>query len=404
MHSTARIKNNIDPLEPPSHQPLVSVIIPTYNYGSFISESIKSVINQTHDNIEIIVVDDGSTDNTKSVIEEFGRKVKYVFQENSGPSAARNTGIALSHGEYILFLDADDLLGPTSVEKKARALSSNPKAAMVCGPNRVFQDKTDSLPTLVSNIYDGWWLPSAQELDVAIFHKNIAPPLAFLINRRQVPDDCLLWNESMRFCEDYDYWFKLFLHAGPPITDDSIVFYRRHNSSASKNSANMFLGDAGMIIKIYKSMNHPRIKESEREHLYFQALLAAALRCHDRLSVQELPQDQSRLETYIVEIASGYLESHSGRKPRTDIYLAILRIFLLKAEARGFFHEVNEIKAVSQKTNGNSFLSIVQFCEPTGKSKMARNTIALMYWDFCYFYLKAARIIRRTRLWQFLAK
>ena len=88
---------------------LVSVIIPAFNRERFLAASIKSVLAQLYRPIEIIVVDDGSTDNTKKVAEGFGKEVRYVHQENKGPSAARDTGIKVAKGDVFAFIDADDL-------------------------------------------------------------------------------------------------------------------------------------------------------------------------------------------------------------------------------------------------------------------------------------------------------
>ena len=97
-----------------------SIILPTYNRASFLSNAIKSVINQTYSNWELIVVDDGSTDNTKDIIEEYigkDNRIKYIYQENFERSAARNNGITNSHGEWICFLDSDDLFHKTHLEE-----------------------------------------------------------------------------------------------------------------------------------------------------------------------------------------------------------------------------------------------------------------------------------------------
>lgn len=99
-----------------SSNKLVSVVIPAYNYGRYIGECIDSVLNQTYKNIEIIVVDDESTDNTKDVCEQYPT-VKYIWQKNKGLSGARNTGITQAKGEYITCLDADDKLLPGAVEE-----------------------------------------------------------------------------------------------------------------------------------------------------------------------------------------------------------------------------------------------------------------------------------------------
>ncbi len=105
-----------------AHSPLVSIVIPTYNYGSYLPKAVASCFNQTHENIEIIVVDDGSTDGTREIVEEFGDRVQYAYQENSGVSAARNKGLELASGEFMTFLDADDYLTEDSIETKLQIL------------------------------------------------------------------------------------------------------------------------------------------------------------------------------------------------------------------------------------------------------------------------------------------
>ncbi len=106
--------------------PLVSCIIPVYNGARFLAEAIGSIQAQTHQRIEIIVVDDGSTDGTAEVATGFGEGVRYLWQENSGPVVARNRGIEASQGEYLAFLDSDDLWVPTRLEKQLTTLFDNP--------------------------------------------------------------------------------------------------------------------------------------------------------------------------------------------------------------------------------------------------------------------------------------
>jgi glycosyltransferase involved in cell wall biosynthesis len=120
--------------------PLVSVIVPTYNYAEFIGEAIKSVLDQTIQDFEILVIDDGSTDNTKEVVLSFGDKVRYFYQSQQGPAKARNKGIVESKGEYIAFLDADDVWLPSKLEKQVNLFRSNPKLGMVVTDNFLFDD------------------------------------------------------------------------------------------------------------------------------------------------------------------------------------------------------------------------------------------------------------------------
>lgn len=113
------------------NHPLVSIIIPTYNYGKYLTKAIRSCFEQTYKNLEIIVIDDGSTDNTHEVIMGFSDKIVYVFQQNSGVSVARNKGLELAQGEFITFLDADDYLTEDSVETRLNILLAYPDIGIV---------------------------------------------------------------------------------------------------------------------------------------------------------------------------------------------------------------------------------------------------------------------------------
>jgi glycosyltransferase involved in cell wall biosynthesis len=111
----------------PTGTPLVSVIIPVYNSAKYIQKAIESVLSQTYRHYEIIVVDDGSTDGTRRKLESYQNKIRYVFQENQGAAAARNTGIKLANGELVAFLDSDDFWSITKkLEKQVACFAKNP--------------------------------------------------------------------------------------------------------------------------------------------------------------------------------------------------------------------------------------------------------------------------------------
>jgi len=112
--------------------PLVSVVIPCYNDHLYIQEAVDSIFKQTYENIEIIIIDDGSNNTTKNVLEELkSDNLAIVTQENSGPSAARNKGISIANGDYILTLDADDFFEPTFIRKSIEVLRKSPKIGLV---------------------------------------------------------------------------------------------------------------------------------------------------------------------------------------------------------------------------------------------------------------------------------
>jgi glycosyltransferase involved in cell wall biosynthesis len=121
--------------------PRISVIIPNYNYGRFLPEAIDSILNQTITVQEIIVVDDGSTDNSPEVLASYGNKIHVVFQQNRGVGAARNAGVKVSSGEFIAFLDADDIWHPTKLEKQLQYLIEDSENGLVTCGMREFDEK-----------------------------------------------------------------------------------------------------------------------------------------------------------------------------------------------------------------------------------------------------------------------
>lgn len=120
----------------------VSVIIPTYNYGKFLTEALKSALNQTVKPSEIIVVDDGSTDDTETIVRRFGKQVTYIKQKNSGVSVARNRGATESKGNFLAFLDSDDILDPNLIAKQIQRFHEDPEIGLVHCGMREFDSET----------------------------------------------------------------------------------------------------------------------------------------------------------------------------------------------------------------------------------------------------------------------
>src|SRR6266481_218476 len=130
----------------PPQANLVSVVIPCYNHAQFLAHAIESVLAQSYSNFELIVVDDGSTDDTAEVVKRYP-PVRYVYQENAGLSAARNTGLRQSRGEFIAFLDADDRLLPLALETGINCMREHPECAFVSGHCRVIDSNGLTLPS-----------------------------------------------------------------------------------------------------------------------------------------------------------------------------------------------------------------------------------------------------------------
>ena len=129
-HRPLRSASLID-LKQPVETGLVSVVIPTYNRGRLIARAIESALAQTYRNVSVVVVDDGSTDDTRKVVDSYGGCVSYVHQQNAGVSSARNTGLRCARGEFIAFLDSDDEWQPWKIDAEVAALTSYPEAGIV---------------------------------------------------------------------------------------------------------------------------------------------------------------------------------------------------------------------------------------------------------------------------------
>lgn len=225
--------------------PQVSVIIPCYNYGHFLPDAIHSVLNQQKDGVEleIVVVDDGSVDNTSEVAGSYGPVVRYIYQENQGLSGARNTGARNARGEFLLFLDADDLLGPHVLQKHLDNFSANPGL-----------DLSVSLCICTGGNGEpaSLWPLKASHLDMHICYSNISPVHTFML-RSSIAKDVGFFDSGLKACEDYDYWLRC-AEKGARFgaMPESFVVYRQHDDSMSSHMVHQYIHDRVVRTKIGK--------------------------------------------------------------------------------------------------------------------------------------------------------
>lgn len=194
---------------------LVSVIIPCYNYGHFIGQTIESLFKQSHKDWEAIIIDDGSSDNTKEVVAEYIKRdtrVKYVYQENQGLPSARNTGIEQAKGAFIQFLDSDDLLQINKLKEQVAYLKKHQKVDIVYSGLRYFYDNTpEVLHHTINGKNHSWHLQkSGAGLQLApflIISCVIMPPMPML--RREVMLTKVgLFTKDLPSCEDWEFWIR----------------------------------------------------------------------------------------------------------------------------------------------------------------------------------------------------
>jgi len=206
--------------------PKISVIIPTHNRAHLVCETIDSVLTQTYTNYEIIVVDDGSTDNTKEVLERYGKKIRYFYQENQGQATASNYAVRQSKGDYLAFIDDDDLWLPEKLEQQVKVLEKYPDLHLVCSDcyalrengNLVRWNKKKTKEDTFQSIFDGNF----------IIHPTV-------MLRKKCFEDVGGYDTRLRTTIDYDLWLRLirkykFRHMSIPLTK-----YRLHSQNMHKN-------------------------------------------------------------------------------------------------------------------------------------------------------------------------
>jgi glycosyltransferase involved in cell wall biosynthesis len=204
-------------------RPPVSIIIPAYNYARFLPEAIESALEQRYELIEVVVVDDGSTDETPQVAQLYGERIRYDRTPNRGLSAARNHGARLATGELIVFLDADNRLDPSFVSDTVAALQGDPCVAFAYTQLRHFGDRaveTQKPPWDPELLRDGNYIDAC-----ALIHIDLV---------RRFPFD-----ESNRIgWEDWDFWLTLAEHGyrGTRV-DKPLVEYRRHGEAMTSRIA-----------------------------------------------------------------------------------------------------------------------------------------------------------------------
>ena len=202
----------------------VSVIIPTYNRPKWLPESIESVLIQTYPDIEIIVVNDGSTDNTEQVLEPYMDKIRYIYKENGGPGSAVNVGIAASNGEYIARLDDDDLFLPKKVEYQVKMFRENPEFGLFASDHHIMNPEghiayTKSVPDFSKH---GAFLNLLQ-------HCIFSQPT--VMARKTAYEKVGPYKNT--YAQDYDMWIRIARIYPVGVIHEPLSIYRRHPENRS---------------------------------------------------------------------------------------------------------------------------------------------------------------------------
>lgn len=358
-------------------KPVVSVIMAAYNHAGFISDAISSVLGQSWKDFELIVVDDGSTDATAEVVASFGDRVRYTYQANQGQGSARKTGIALSSGEYVSFLDDDDVWLPTYLETVMAILQPHPQIGALYAACQVIDDQGNRLPQVMSRI-----VPPERMYD-ALVEGGWFPPLVVTV-RKSVLDDVGPPDEALRGTDDWELWLRV---AGKHVfvgIPDVLALYRMHAGGLSANPEHMLQDKVRAITKHFgPGEGDPAVWSRVRRRAYGGAYRLAALAHMEnrdpaagkhrlRQALLIYPEYAERLDLFY-ELACGYqprgfrgdFESHNLVQSE-ELLLDTVRYLFDSADAPP------ELRGLRQTAYTNAYLALGMLAYGGGHMRESR--------------------------------
>ena len=240
---------------------LVSIIIPCFNQGHYLPEAIESALSQTYGALEVVVVDDGSSDNTSEITRRYPG-VLLLRQENRGLAAARNAGLSATHGEYVVFLDADDRLRPEAVTSGLRMLDDNPSSAIACGRFRYIDEQ--GKPLFVA------WRPSPGRSHFgALLHGNFCGAPGALVHRRSVLEEVGRFDETLAAAEDYDLYLRITRSHPLCLHGEVVADYRRHGAAMTRNPIRMLSSTVSVLKRQRRIARRAGLMQDYRDGLRF---------------------------------------------------------------------------------------------------------------------------------------
>jgi glycosyltransferase involved in cell wall biosynthesis len=222
--------------------PKVSIVVPNYNYAQFLNERLSSLLNQTYENFELIVVDDGSTDESLQVIESYSSDPRLrllAFERNSGSTYQRwNDGASIAVGEYVMFAGADDSCAAGLLERLVGVLDSHPEVGVaycqswiIDSSGKQLRKKPSALRWCSDFIANG-----PEEAGFLLTASGIPTASAALI-RRSIFEACGRWSTSLQLCSDYMLWANILRAAKLAYVADPLNYFRRHDKTVSSNTS-----------------------------------------------------------------------------------------------------------------------------------------------------------------------
>ena len=288
--------------------PLVSVVIPTYNYGHFLSETLHSVLSQTYTIWECLVIDNGSTDNTETIVENFiksDKRFRYFKIEHSTTSKSRNVGIKNASGTFIQFLDSDDQIEKEKLANQIELFHQHPSAGIVYSHAMYYDDGNPSSLRLTHDNSNEAWMPAftgnSWEMLPILYKRNIFVVSSPLI-RKSLVEEVGRFYAPLNWVEDWEFWLRVLAENTLMVFDDS--------------------PDSASLIRVHsKSLSRNRLKMYQQSLIARKKLvnLLISLKVKGFENAQALIDDNSAYEAYLYRLL--YQESISSNKLNAFKYL-----------------------------------------------------------------------------------
>ena len=299
--------------------PKVSIVIPAYNAMRFLPQTVESALTQTWRDFELLVVDDGSSDDTRAwVAQHLDARVRLVRQNHGGTARARNRGISEARGDYIAFLDADDLWNPTKLEKQVACLEARPDVGLVHTAIRYIDENGSEIGQVLRSEGNGdvW--------EQVVLHMLVRCGSTPLI-RRACFSEVGVFDPGLEFAEDWDMWIRIAADFHFAVLDEPLVAYRQHRANITRRYQMIMPNLERVLERAFSSVptKNNRLKKKAYAHAYLFAaqrafnasdldeaasLLHQAFRCYPRLRYRK-----NSLKLSFQLRKAGWLEQARGR-------------------------------------------------------------------------------------------
>ena len=257
--------------------PLVSVVIPTYNNAAHVADAVRSVLDQTYANRQVIVVDDGSTDDTPAVLASFRDRVRCVRKKNEGAAAARNMGVHLAQGSYVAFLDADDLWAPTKLREQVDVLLASPEFPVVHADSAVIDAS--------GNVVKESAAPGRQTKNGKVFRQFFLCPISLILTstvliRKDCFDKVGLFDPRYPVFQDYDFFLRLAWEYPVYYLARPLASYRLSPGSLTRTDIQRNVQEQQQILEAFIAersayfASHPRLLRRKWRRFHFDSAMA----------------------------------------------------------------------------------------------------------------------------------